>query len=116
MAKSVKKVIGVEIVEEAIQGNLIYNHLCLFLKDAKQNALDNGITNVEYIAAKVEDAMRTVFSKHVGPNDEVIAVLDPPRAGVHSSVIAAVRGCKQLSRLIYVSCNANAAKGNFVYV
>ena len=47
-------------------------------------------------------------------SDEVVAILDPPRPGVHSSVIKAIRECQELKTLLYVSCDANAAMGNFV--
>ncbi|KAI8809448.1 S-adenosyl-L-methionine-dependent methyltransferase [Cladochytrium replicatum] len=101
MASSVKKVIGVEMIAEAIE-------------DAKFNAQLNDIENVEYICGKVEDAMRQVLEKHVGPQDCVVAVMDPPRAGVPASVIRAVRDSSLVTRVIYISCEANLAMQNFV--
>ncbi|KAJ3030516.1 UNVERIFIED_CONTAM: tRNA methyltransferase 2 [Siphonaria sp. JEL0065] len=101
MASGVKKVIGVEMVAEAVE-------------DAKFNANLQGCKNVTYICSKVEDAMREVFSKHVQPGDEVVAVLDPPRAGVHGAVIQAVRACKGINRVVFVSCDFEAAMSNFV--
>ncbi|KAG2186857.1 hypothetical protein INT44_003084 [Umbelopsis vinacea] len=97
MAKSVNKVIGVDIVPEAIV-------------DARANAERNGITNVEYYASKVEDKL-DVFNAR--DDEELVAILDPPRAGVHKSVISAVRKSK-LKRLIYVSCDAKLAQDNFL--
>ncbi|KAJ3331810.1 tRNA methyltransferase 2 [Blyttiomyces sp. JEL0837] len=101
MASKMKKVIGVEIVKEAVA-------------DAQQNAAANGIVNVTYLAAKVEDAIREVFSQHVDPEDHVVAVLDPPRNGVGSGVIQAIRACEKLNRVIYISCDADQALDNFV--
>ncbi|KAG1335832.1 hypothetical protein G6F62_006496 [Rhizopus arrhizus] len=98
MAKSVDKVIGIEMVPEAIE-------------DAKINAALNGVNNVTYYASKVENAMHHVRNER---NQEVIAVLDPPRNGVHSSVINAVRENTQIDRLIYISCDAKQALDNFV--
>ncbi|KAJ3410778.1 tRNA methyltransferase 2 [Chytridiales sp. JEL 0842] len=101
MASKVKKVIGVEMIPAAIE-------------DAKFNAEANGIKNVVYIAAKVEDAMKEVFSKHVSPGDVVVAVLDPPRSGVGASVIQAIRACSGIDRVIYVSCDFSQAVNNFI--
>ncbi|KAI9204841.1 S-adenosyl-L-methionine-dependent methyltransferase [Polychytrium aggregatum] len=100
MARQVKKVIGVEIVQQAVE-------------DAKANAAENGIENVVYIAKPAEEAMSEVFAEHVSPGDNVVAVLDPPRAGMHAKVIKAIRECKALKRLIYISCDANAVTQNF---
>ena len=32
-------------------------------------------------------------------------MVDPPRPGLHFSVLRALRSCRQLSRIVYVSCN-----------
>ncbi|KAJ3238674.1 tRNA methyltransferase 2 [Chytriomyces hyalinus] len=101
MAPNVKRVVGVEMVADAV-------------KDAEFNARMQGATNVHYICSKVEDAMREVFTKHVENGDEVVAVLDPPRVGVHSAVIQAVRGCKGIKRVVFISCDFEAAMSNFV--
>ncbi|CAO3599675.1 unnamed protein product [Absidia cylindrospora] len=97
MAKSVDKVIGVEMVPEAIV-------------DAKANAARNGITNVTYYANKVEDRL-DVF-KRVG-DEEIVAVLDPPRNGVHASVIRAIREARHIDKVIFISCDAKQAAPNF---
>ncbi|KAG1446029.1 hypothetical protein G6F56_009710 [Rhizopus delemar] len=74
MANSVDKVIGIEMIPEAIV-------------DAKANAEMNNITNAQYYASKVEDKIDIVTNER---NEEVVAVLDPPRNGVHTSVIRAL--------------------------
>ncbi|KAI8990115.1 S-adenosyl-L-methionine-dependent methyltransferase [Pilobolus umbonatus] len=98
MANKVDKVIGIEMIPAAIE-------------DAKLNAAINNISNVEYYAAKVEDKMDVVIKE---TNEDVVAVLDPPRNGVHSSVIQAVRESKQIQRVIYISCDAKQAMQNFI--
>jgi len=100
MAQYFKRIVGIELCEQAVI-------------DARYNAEANGIKNVEYICAKIEDAMKGVFNK-IGRDEEVVAVLDPPRTGVHGSVIQAIRECAGLKHLIYVSCDANAAMQNFI--
>ncbi|KAI9470893.1 MAG: S-adenosyl-L-methionine-dependent methyltransferase [Benjaminiella poitrasii] len=98
MAKSVDRVIGVEMVPEAIV-------------DAKANAKLNDVENVTYYADKVENKIDVVKN---AANEEVIAVLDPPRNGVHASVIRAIRGAQHIDRVIYISCDAKQALSNFV--
>ncbi|KAF7724754.1 tRNA methyltransferase 2 [Apophysomyces ossiformis] len=98
MAKSVDQVIGVEMVPEAIV-------------DAKINAELNNIKNVTYYASKVEDCLGVVTGAE---NEDVVAVLDPPRNGVHASVIRAVRESPHINRIIYISCDAKQALPNFV--
>jgi len=100
MAQYFKRIVGIELCEQAVI-------------DARYNAEANGIKNVEYICAKIEDAMKGVFNK-ISRDEEVVAVLDPPRTGVHGSVIQAIRECAGLKHLIYVSCDANAAMQNFI--
>ncbi|ORX52878.1 S-adenosyl-L-methionine-dependent methyltransferase [Piromyces finnis] len=100
MAQYFKRIVGIELCEQAVV-------------DARYNAETNNIKNVEYICAKIEDAMKGVFNK-IGRDEEVVAVLDPPRTGVHGSVIQAIRECAGLKHLIYVSCDANAAIQNFI--
>ncbi|KNC99848.1 uncharacterized protein SPPG_05222 [Spizellomyces punctatus DAOM BR117] len=101
MTSQVKKVVGVDIIKDAIE-------------DAEYNAKLNNATNVFYYADKVENAIRTIFAEHVGSRDDVVAVLDPPRNGVHADVIKAVRACEGVRRVVYVSCDAEQACGNFV--
>ncbi|KAI9494021.1 S-adenosyl-L-methionine-dependent methyltransferase [Zychaea mexicana] len=96
MAKSVDRVIGIEMVPEAIE-------------DAKLNASINNIDNVTYYANKVEERMDVIGSQI---NEDVVAVLDPPRNGVHNSVIYTLRGSK-VDRIIYISCDSKQALLNF---
>ncbi|XP_059406947.1 tRNA (uracil-5-)-methyltransferase homolog A-like [Carassius carassius] len=99
LAKRVKKVIGIELCQEAVE-------------DAKANAKANGLTNVEFHCGKAEDVFPTVLNAVTSPN--VTAIVDPPRAGLHSKVILAIRRAEHLKRLIYVACNAKAAMNNFI--
>ncbi|KXS20699.1 S-adenosyl-L-methionine-dependent methyltransferase [Gonapodya prolifera JEL478] len=100
LAKLARRVIGVEMVKQAIA-------------DAKENARANEIWNVDYICGKVEQVIPQVI-KRVTREMKVVAVLDPPREGVHASVIEAIRACTELRHIVYVACNAAAAVQNFV--
>lgn len=88
LAKHAKKVIGAEIVPEAVE-------------NARENAARNGVKNVEFLCADAGDAAKE-FSRR-GLRPEVI-VVDPPRKGMEEQAIAAVASMES-PRLVYVSCN-----------
>lgn len=88
LAQKAKKVYGVEIVPEAIQ-------------DAKNNAVLNGIDNIEFVVGKAEDVMSKW--KNSGMKPDVI-VVDPPRKGCDEKLLHAMIAM-QPERIIYVSCN-----------
>ncbi|NXY84474.1 TRM2A methyltransferase, partial [Alcedo cyanopectus] len=99
LAKKVKKVIGIELCQEAVQ-------------DAKVNAQINDLSNIEFHCGKAEDIVPSLI--HVLAPQNLITIVDPPRAGLHSKVILAIRRAEPLKRLIYVSCNPRAAMNNFI--
>ena len=35
----------------------------------------------------------------------LLAIVDPPREGMHSSCLTAIRNCSRIERLVYVACN-----------
>ncbi|MDP3387550.1 MAG: 23S rRNA (uracil(1939)-C(5))-methyltransferase RlmD [Eubacteriales bacterium] len=83
-----KKVIGVEIVLEAV------------IK-AKENASLNGITNCKFIAGDVLKVMDDLEEK---PD---IIILDPPRSGIHPKAINKIISFRP-DTFIYISCNPKA--------
>ncbi|EGT56982.1 hypothetical protein CAEBREN_10396 [Caenorhabditis brenneri] len=98
--------IGIEMIAEAVE-------------DAKQNAKQNKMEKCcKYIAGKAEDTFRSM--RYHLPNgfdlrkSRVVGVLDPPRAGMHEKVILACREMETMRRLIFVSCEPNAAINNIV--
>ncbi|KAK2522902.1 Trmt2a [Columba guinea] len=99
LAKKVKKVIGIELCQEAVQ-------------DAKVNAQINELNNIEFHCGKAEDIVPSLINVLAPQN--LITIVDPPRAGLHSKVILAIRRAEHLKKLIYVSCNPRAAMNNFV--
>jgi len=72
--------------------------------DARGNALRNGIENCEFLADRTEDALPELLARDLHID---VAVVDPPRAGVHAR---ALRALSDLGPpvLIYVSCNAES--------
>ncbi|XP_040859694.1 tRNA (uracil-5-)-methyltransferase homolog A [Ochotona curzoniae] len=99
LAQKVKRVIGIELSQEAVE-------------DARANARANELSNVEFHCGKAEDLVPALVSRLA--SQQLVAILDPPRAGLHSKVILAVRRAENLKRLLYVSCNPRAAMSNFV--
>lgn len=89
LASSVKRVVGIEYVPEAIE-------------DAKINAELNGITNAQFYAGDMKDILNSSFIEEHGVPD--IVVTDPPRTGMHGDVIDVILAAKP-NRIVYVSCN-----------
>lgn len=98
-AKYCGRVLGLELVEEAV-------------KDAKANAELNNVKNCEFFTGKAEDILPSVLARVT--EDDVIAIVDPPRAGLHMRAITQLRNSKKVKRLVYISCNPAAAAKNFV--
>lgn len=84
-AKKAKKVIGVEIVEEAIE-------------KAKENTEINNLTNVEF---RSNDVLAELDNLKDSPD---IIVLDPPRSGVHKEAIEKIVNTN-VNKIVYISCN-----------
>ena len=81
------KVLGVEIVENAII-------------DANINQNFNHVTNAQFICADTKDVTNKITSDY----DTII--LDPPRSGVHPKVINKIIN-ENINKIIYISCDAN---------
>ena len=82
------KVVGVEIVEEAVEA-------------ARQNAARNGITNCEFIAGDVLKVLDEVTEK---PD---LIILDPPRDGIHPKALPKILDYG-VDRIVYISCKATS--------
>lgn len=88
MAKKAKKVLGVEIIPQAIE-------------NAKENTIMNGIENAEFICSDASAAAEKLTKDNTLPD---VVIVDPPRKGCDSSVIDSI--CKMSpKRVVYVSCD-----------
>jgi 23S rRNA (uracil1939-C5)-methyltransferase len=98
LAGSARRVIGIEIVEEAVER-------------ARENALANGVANIQFHVADAGKAPRDLIAEGLPAPD--VVVLDPPRAGMTPK---AARRVAELGarRLVYVSCNPTTLAGNAV--
>ena len=84
MAPVAKKVIGVEIVEEAVEA-------------AKENARLNGLHNCEFITGDVLKVLDNIEEK---PD---FIILDPPRDGIHPKALLKILSY-EIEHMIYISC------------
>lgn len=84
LAPVAKKVIGVEIVEEAVEA-------------AKENAQLNGLENCEFLAGDVLKVLDEIEEK---PD---FIVLDPPRDGIHPKALEKIMRYG-VEKMVYISC------------
>jgi 23S rRNA (uracil1939-C5)-methyltransferase len=89
IARSAKKVIGIESVPEAIE-------------DAWKNSELNGNSNVDFYSGDMKDMLSKEFLDIHGRPD--IVITDPPRIGMHESVVQTLLEAAP-KRIVYVSCN-----------
>ena len=90
-----ERVVGFELVESAVA-------------DARANARRNGLEGVRFVAG---DLAHTLLPEELalrGLGRPEVCVVDPPRAGLHPRVLAALRQLEP-RRIVYVSCQPAAA-------
>jgi len=90
VAKKAKKVIGIEAVPEAIA-------------DAKANAKNNKVDNVEFFVGDMKTVFDTSFIEENGRPE--IVITDPPRDGMHKKVVEQLLNIVP-KKIVYVSCNS----------
>lgn len=90
MARKFTKIYAIEYVKSAVTA-------------AKNTAKENSITNIKFIASKVEDKIKNIVKfenvSHI--------VFDPPRKGVDKSVLEEVAK-KGILNIIYISCDPSS--------
>lgn len=95
LASVAKEVIGVEIVEEAVEA-------------ARENAWQNGLSNCRFIAGDVLKVIDEI------PEKPDIIVLDPPRDGIHPKALPKIAAHIQAKKLIYISCKPTSLARDLV--
>ena len=88
MAKAAGKVIGVEVVPQAVE-------------DARDNARRNGIENVEFFCGDAGEAALALEQQGIQAD---VVVVDPPRKGLNADAIEALARFHP-RRIVYVSCD-----------
>ena len=89
IARKVNKVIGIELVEQAIE-------------DARINSAINNINNIRYFSGDMVKILNKDFFEKNGRPDVIFT--DPPRAGMHERVVEALKRIGA-SKIVYISCN-----------
>jgi 23S rRNA (uracil1939-C5)-methyltransferase len=89
LSKDAKKIIGVEVIEEAI-------------KDVRENAALNEIESADFFAGDVVEICNDDFFAKNGKPD--VVVVDPPRAGLHQKLVNKLLEIAA-AKIVYVSCN-----------
>jgi tRNA/tmRNA/rRNA uracil-C5-methylase (TrmA/RlmC/RlmD family) len=132
MAKSCAHVVGVEMVHSAVkdaQANADENgaNSAAFDPRACLQCVTEltGLKNTTFIAGRAEDVLSAAIAQHAQQvpsssatqrfirsiyncsiqGKRTVAIVDPPREGLHPKVIQALRKCKGLDTLVYISCN-----------
>ena len=89
MARDAKQLVGVEIVEQAIE-------------NAKKNAALNGIDNARFICGDASEAAEILLEEGIRPD---VVILDPPRKGCDGALVETVSKMAP-KRIVYVSCDS----------
>lgn len=100
LAKSARKVYGVEIVPEAIE-------------DARGNAALNNIDNAEFFVGRAEEIVPKMYREY-GIGADVV-VVDPPRKGCDEKLLATMIDMKP-ERIVYVSCDSATLARDLKYL
>ena len=89
MARHAGRVIGAEIVPEAID-------------DARENAARSGVENAEFFCGDASDVAKKLAQENLRPD---VITVDPPRKGLAEDVVESIARM-QPERVVYVSCDS----------
>lgn len=89
LCSKAKSVTGVEIIPEAV-------------KDAEQNARDNGIENAKFLCGDAKSAAKALAKEKVSAD---VVIVDPPRKGCEEELLETIAKDFSPERIVYVSCD-----------
>jgi len=98
LSKDVKKVIGIDIVEDSI------NY-------ATENSKLNNLSNTKYFVGEMKKVFTTEFIKENG--NPSVAIVNPPREGIDKKVIEKIIDIEP-KKIVYVSCNSSTLARDLV--
>lgn len=99
MARNVRKLIGIEIVPEAIE-------------NAKENARLNGIENAEFFCADAGTGARKIIERGDRINTVIV---DPPRKGCDEETLNAIKTINP-EKIVMISCNSATLARDLSYL
>lgn len=108
LAQKAKKVMGVEIVPQAIE-------------DAKNNAKRNGIENAKFFVGKAEEVLPDFYERERAKSGDMemlhpdVIVVDPPRKGCDAKCLETIVKM-QPERVVYVSCDSATLARDLKYL
>ena len=134
-AAGAARVVGVDVVAAAVrdaEANARANGLSVSSSSSSTPSpsppsSSKAAPSCRFIAAKAEDVMASLLAEEEAAagggsepkgrrRREFVAVVDPPRAGLHPKVRSALRGCPAVSRVVYVSCNPDTLASDCVHL
>ena len=98
LAKRVGAVQGVDLAGEAVD-------------DARRNMKINKIDNAHFVAGPAEDLIPQMIGQ--ASHEEIVAVIDPPRAGIAMKAIRQLRASR-IKKIVYVSSDPKSSMKNFI--
>ncbi len=99
MAKKAGRVIGIEVVPQAIE-------------NAKANAKLNGLNNAEFYCGEAEVVLPEIYKKMASPD---VIMVDPPRKGCDTVALDTMIKMKP-NRIVYVSCDSATLARDLKYL
>lgn len=104
LARSAKKVYGVEIIPAAID-------------DARGNAQRNGLDNTEFFVGKAEEVLPQWYAQNTSEEARHadVIVVDPPRKGCDSALLDTITAMHP-DRIVYVSCDSATLARDLKYL
>ncbi|XP_054259777.1 tRNA (uracil-5-)-methyltransferase homolog B-like [Macrosteles quadrilineatus] len=86
-----------------VRGSVGVEQVTAAVEDAKHNANINNITNCTFVAGKVEMKLAKILSE-LEYSSDIVAIVNPGRAGASEGVISMLRKNQQIRRVVYISC------------
>ncbi|KAK7087034.1 tRNA (uracil(54)-C(5))-methyltransferase -B [Halocaridina rubra] len=101
MSPFVRGSVGIDVISAAVE-------------DANKNAFANKISNTEFIAGKAEMVLPQL-TEELSQCTDVVAIMNPARAGLKPEVIQAIKQCEAITKLMYITCKPEGmAMENFM--
>ncbi len=97
IAGKVKKVVGIEVVESAVE-------------NANENKELNNVENISFVCGTVEDEIDKVMNENI-----TTVILDPPRKGCDDKVLDSIIE-NNIENIVYVSCKADSLGKDLKYL
>ena len=94
------------------------------IESAVENAKENVKMNegaidpskCDFYAGRAEELLPNIVKEYSSKGNQIVGIVDPPRSGLHKDVLRALRTCKGLDRLVYVSCNPQSQMRDLAYL